>query len=87
MDSKTRLNIITSVQQRYKKVSKKEKGIILNEVVGVTGYNRKHAIVILRKKLVRERSVKRYGISKYQPVRWQLRKLWVISNFASGKRL
>lgn len=87
MDLKTRLNIIASVQQRYRKASKREKRIILNEIVGVTGYNRKHAIVILGKKLLRKKSVKRYRVSKYQPVRWQLRKLWVISNFASGKRL
>lgn len=87
MDLKTRINIITSVQQRYRKAPKKEKGIILNEVVGVTGYNRKHTIAILSKKLLKRGSVKRHRISKYQPVRWQLRKLWIISNFASGKRL
>lgn len=87
MDLRTRLNIIKSIQPRYKKASKKEKRMILNEIVGVTGYNRKHAIVILGKKLGRKKSVKRYRISKYQPVRWQLRKLWIISNFASGKRL
>lgn len=87
MDLKTRLNVITSVQQRYRKASKKEKGVILNEVVGVTGYNRKHTIVILGKKFLRKRFVKRHRISKYQGVRWLLRKLWIISNFASGKRL
>lgn len=87
MDLKTRLNIIKLVQPRYRKAFKREKGVILNEVVGVTGYNRKHAIVMLGKKLLRKRPVKRYRISKYQPVRWQLRKLWIISNFASGKRL
>ena len=58
MDLKTRLNIIASVQQRYRKTSKREKRIILNEIVGVTGYNRKHAIVLLGKKLFSKRSVK-----------------------------
>lgn len=87
MDLKTRLNIIKSVQPRYRKAFKKEKGVILTEIVGITGYNRKHTIVILGKKLGGRKRVKRYRVSKYQGVRWLLRKLWIISNFASGKRL
>ena len=87
MDLKTRLNIIKSVQLRYKKSSKREKKVILDEVIGVTGYNRKHAIVMLGKKLEGRKKVRRYRISKYQEIRWLLRKIWIISNFASGKRL
>jgi hypothetical protein len=87
MDLKTRLNIIKSVQLRYKRSSKGQKRAILDEVVGITGYNRKHAIVMLGKKLGKKKPVKRYRISKYQEIRWLLRKIWIISNFATGKRL
>lgn len=87
MDLKTRLSIIKSVQPKYRKAFKREKGAILTEIVGITGYNRKHTIVMLGKKLGGRKRVKRYRVSKYQGVRWLLRKLWVISNFASGKRL
>lgn len=87
MDLKTRLNIIKSVQLRYKRSSKREKKVVLDEVVGITGYNRKHAIVMLGKDFGKKKLVKRYRVSKYQEIRWLLGKIWIISNFASGKRL
>ena len=40
--------ITAEVQARYKKASKKQKKIILDEFVALTGYNRKYASRVLR---------------------------------------
>lgn len=72
--------------QQYRKASKKQKGLILTEVVSLTGYHRKHA----RKLLIKppsKRKFKRNKSSSYQPILPQLKKLWAVSNFACGKIL
>lgn len=72
--------------QQYRKASKKQKGLILTEVVSLTDYHRKHA----RKLLINppsKRKFKRFKPSRYQIVLPQLKKLWAVSNFACGKIL
>lgn len=72
--------------RQYKKASKKQRGLILTEVVGLTGYHRKHARLLLIKP-PSKKNFRRNKSSKYQPVLSQLRKLWAVSNFACGKIL
>lgn len=76
--------------QRYRRSSKKGKGIILEEFVALTGYNRSYAATVLRSGLrkthVRKRprpSQRRYG----DAVIGALVKVWLILDSLCGKRL
>lgn len=71
---------------KYKKASKKQKGLILTEVVSLTGYHRKHARKLLLHPPVRGK-FKRSKPSSYLPILLKLKKLWAVSNFACGKIL
>lgn len=71
---------------RYKKVFKKQKGLILTEIVSLTGYHRKHAGRLLNNPPSRKK-FKRYRPSKYLSILPQLKRLWVVSNFSCGKIL
>jgi hypothetical protein len=86
---------------RYRKARKKEKGGMLDELLALTGYNRRYAIGLLcgqgkaikvgrRLRLVGDlgRSTKRRRPRIYDGVvlEW-LRKIWAILDFVCGKRL
>lgn len=71
---------------KYRKVSKKQKGLILTEVVSLTGYHRKHARKLLNNPPSKFK-FKRYKPSKYLSILVKLKKLWAVSNFACGKIL
>ena len=88
MDLKTKQAFIRQLAPVYRKAAKKERGKILDQVVIATGYHRfraswllTHPPISLKKKLKRIRQ------SKYQVIASPLRKIYGISNFASGKRL
>lgn len=76
---------------QYKRVTKREKGKILDEVVKNLGYNRKHAIVLLstlpRKDLRRSSVGQRARISSYLPIVKPLKELWMTSNYLCADRL
>lgn len=72
--------------QQYRRASKKEKGLILTEVVSLTGYHRKHTRRLLTNPPSKKK-FKRNKPSSYQPILPQLKKLWAVSNFACGKIL
>jgi len=84
--------LTAAIVARYKKSSKKEKGVILAEFLAVTSYNKSYARRMLRqgqshdfrkkKKVVRTRK-KLYGKELVPP----LKKLWATSNYLCGKRL
>lgn len=40
---KERKAVVSEIAKRYKKASKKQKGIILDELIALTGYNRSYA--------------------------------------------
>lgn len=87
MDLKTRHEIIKSVAKKYKRAFKKEKQRLLDEVVSITGYNRKHTIVLLSKPpAVRRKKLRRVRLSKYLKVFDILKKLWAISKYSTGVR-
>lgn len=88
MDLRTKKAIIREFSKGYQKATKKEKGEILNHVVLITGYHRKYAESVLRCSPAKNRkSTKRRKKSQYSQVFSILKKLWIISNYASGKRL
>lgn len=71
---------------KYRKVPKKQKGLILTEVVSLTGYHRKHARKLLNNPPSRKK-FKRYRPSTYLCILPGLKKLWAVSNFSCGKIL
>lgn len=88
MNFKIKQAIIREFSEKYKKATKKEKGVILDEIVSLTGYHRKYTMDMLscfpmgyRKPITRER---KSGYTRILPL---LKKLWAITNFACGKRL
>lgn len=86
MDLKTKKTVVNKLSKEYKRARKKQKGVILDELIRLTGYNRAYARRILRKpSVVKKHSRVRY--SSYSSIFSQLRKLWIISNFACGQRL
>lgn len=88
MDLKTKHSLIKQMAPEYKKASKKKRSEILNHIILATGYHRWHAsYLLLHPPLSQRKKQKRVGISKYQVVVTPLRKIYGISNFASGKRL
>ncbi len=87
---------------RYKRAGKKEKGVILNELVALTGYNRWYAVGMLRGegKIIRvgrrtrlvgdlRKRMKRSPRPRLydEVVRESLKEVWVILDFICGKRL
>lgn len=88
MDLKTRQVFIRQFAPVYRKVAKKERGEILDQVVIATGYHRFRASWLLtHPPLSSRKKLKRLRKSKYGVIVAPLKKLWGISNFACGKRL
>lgn len=81
-----KLSVARAFSGEYKKSSKKEKTLLLNKLSKITGYSRKHLMAILPYPLVKRRW-QRKRISPYLSVLKLLKKLWVVSNYACGKRL
>ena len=69
--------------KEYRKASKKQRGLILTEVVSLTNYHRKHAGRLLNNPPSRKK-FKRYRPSKYIIILPLLKKLWAASNFSCG---
>jgi len=87
---------VTAVlRTRYRRASKKQKGRLLDELVGLTGYNRRYAAALLGERgasaaRLRER-VERRARQRPRlydaPVLEALRHIWVIMDCICGKRL
>lgn len=87
MDLRTRQNIASSLAKEYRRAVKKEKGVILNEFVSLTGYNRSYAATLLKAPPRRNNGrQRRQKPSAYRPVLAVLRKLWAIADAPCGKR-
>lgn len=92
---------VALVAPRYQRVSKKHRGVILNEFIELTGYNRSYVSYLLRihgKKILVNKGtvleanvkigVKRKRQRKYDDkVSGVLRRLWYIMDCICGKRL
>jgi hypothetical protein len=87
MDLRTRQNIARSLAKEYHRAVKKEKGVLLNEVIRLTGYNRSYAAILLTSSPRRNTSQRRrQKPSAYRPVFVVLRRLWAIADAPCGKR-
>ena len=67
MSPGARMEYLESIVVRYRKSSKKQKTVILNEFCQTCGYNRKYAIYLLYtfKRFTKSKSKKRGKPSKY----------------------
>jgi hypothetical protein len=80
MEIGARRAYLAAVKERYKKSSKKQKSLILNELCQVCNYNRKHAIKLLSKTSSPRPYTKRVGAPRKYPesVSNKLAELWAI---------
>lgn len=86
MDRHQRIALVKAFSGQYLKLTKRQRGIILNQFERTIGYSRKHLGKLLfrppkRKKFSRIRP------SPYRAILKPLSKLWAIGNYACGKRL
>jgi hypothetical protein len=93
--------ITKEVAERYRKVSKREKGMILDEFIQLTGYNRAYASHVLHNhgRAVRsvpgvvmildatKKAVRQREKIYDRKVHEALRKIWAIMDYICGKRL
>ena len=88
MDLKTRQAFIRQLAPVYRKAAKKERGRILDQVVIATGYHRFRASWLLTNPPISpKKKLKRIKKSKYELIIPPIKKIYGISDFASGKRL
>lgn len=82
--------VTRQMAQRYRKASKPEKGRVLDELCGLTGWHRDHARRALRRALAppRPRRPRRPRPPTYGPELTEpLRRIWVIYGWPCGKHL
>ena len=91
MSPRWKKEYIETIFLRYKKASRKEKILILNEFCATLGYHRKHAIRRLRKfKRFRKTQKKKPGRTPFysQPhILKPLKKIWLTANLPCSKNL
>lgn len=87
MTQQTKFELVRHHRKEYKRASKRRKTEILEMLVGLTGYSRKHLIHALNKDVDVPRTITRERVSRYEPVVDHLKTLWTASNFTCGKRL
>jgi hypothetical protein len=84
-----REELVAALRDRYQRATRREKALILNEFVAVSGYHRKHAIRVLSG--AEEHSEPRVRSSRPrlydEAVRQALTTLWEASDRVCGKRL
>jgi hypothetical protein len=84
----TRDELIVALAKRYRRCRRREKGLILDEFVALTGFHRKHAMRLLRSGSPHERAGPRPGRRSYgEAVREALVLLWEAADRVCGKRL
>lgn len=87
MTAKSRKELLEVLRPLYSKVSWKEKQSVLDSFVAATGYNRKHAIVLLNR-VNKSQAEPWKRVRKYDPeVAEALIKIWKASNRICSKRL
>jgi hypothetical protein len=94
LDMRTRKAVTKEVSHRYRVARKKRKGMLLDEFVALTGYNRCYAArllggVVVKSSAARPTPTGRRGRRRqYGPkVLGALKKLWAVLDFPCGKRL
>ena len=91
MNPRTKMEYLETIFLRFKKASKKGKGIILDEFCLNCGYHRKHAIRLLSKfkRFTKPKPKKRGKPSKYNKpqILKPLKRIWLTANLPCSKRL
>jgi len=91
MSPEARMECVESVYLRYKRASRKEKTLILNEFCATCGYHRKHAIRLLRKfkRFAKPKPKKRGKPSFYDKpsITEPLKRIWLAATQPCSKRL
>jgi hypothetical protein len=89
MSQKSKHELLEVVRPRYLRASKKEKQTILDEFTRATGYHRKYAIRVLRKRVSQSRRRKRTGYPTVYggDVVQALEQIWEIYGHLCSKRL
>jgi hypothetical protein len=88
MGIQSRRELLAALRPRYRRASKAEKGVILDEFVAATGYHRKYAIHLLWHGPPPPASRPRRGHTPYGPaVVRALTQLWQLSGQLCAKRL
>lgn len=91
MSPRSKREYLDAIYVRFKRASKHEKTIILNEFCQTCGYHRKHAIRLLNKykRFIKIKSKKRGKPSMYnaQHILEPLKHIWLASNLPCSKRL
>jgi hypothetical protein len=91
MSPRARMEYLETIYLRYKKASRKQKTLIINEFCLNCGYHRKHAIRLLNhfKRFTKPKPKKRGKPSKYNKpsILKPLKKIWLEANLPCSKRL
>jgi hypothetical protein len=84
----TRQELIAAVRARYAGASRRERAKLLDELVAVAGYHRKHAIRALGSKASEDAAERRRSQPRYdEAIRKAVIALWEASDRVCGKRL
>lgn len=85
------MECLESLYLRYKRATRKEKTLILNEFCATCGYHRKHAIRLLRtfKRFTKPKPKRRGAPSVYDKpsILEPLKRIWLAANLPCSKRL
>lgn len=91
MSPGARMEYVESIIVRYRKSSRKQKTVILDEFCATCGYNRKYAIYLFYsfKRFTKPKPKKRGKPSKYNnpAIIEPLRKIWLAANLPCSKKL
>ena len=91
MSSKSKREYLEAIYLRYRRASRKNKAIILDEFCAACKYHRKHAIRLLRKftRFIKPKRKKRGRTSLYnkRAILKPLKKIWLTANLPCSKRL
>jgi len=88
VDLATKQSFVRSLSHEYNRASWQIRKQMIDQLVLVTGYRRDYAsYILLHPPVSPKKKLKRIRSSKYEAIASPLRKIYGISNFASGKRL
>jgi len=91
MSHEARMECVESIYLRYKRASRKEKTLILDEFCATCGYHRKHAIRLFKryKRFTKPKPKRRGAPSVYNKpsITEPLKRIWLAANLPCSKRL
>jgi len=91
MSSRSKREYLEAIYLRYKRASRKDKAIILDEFCTTCGYHRKHAIRLLKKftRFIKPKKKKkgRKPLYSKEVIVKPLKKIWLSANLPCSKRL